>query len=278
MKSFLPALLFLLQDPSTEELLRRLGSDRIDERDEAARQLEARATDAALRTAAKSADAEIAARAVEILTRREPLRRRFRKEVEHLLEHAALELRAERPDACRRLCDAVLGLWADYRLVRSLRDECASGRRGPAAAAVLGWLDVEPWTRNGLPEAPEPPQPLREPAPPKDALRGIEDYAPEDPGTCVLRPEHRLKTARVTIDLRDSPLLDVLETMSDLTGLRIVFDAAAAGHLDPNESVSVKLGNIVADGALKLMLGPRGLTYRITEERLVLVTIPARDE
>jgi len=93
MKLLLAALL-LLQDPSVEQLIERLGSERIDERGDAERRLKAlgRAALPALEEAARSADLEKAKRAAEVL---KPLRAKIAQETFEEIE--------ARLQACRSL-------------------------------------------------------------------------------------------------------------------------------------------------------------------------------
>lgn len=95
--------------------------------------------------------------------------------------------------------------------------------------------------------------------------RGVPAPGPED---AALR--QKLKSQRVTIDMQNVSMTAILNHLQAVCGVRIEVDRS--GGRDPDkEMISFKVADIVADGALRLMLGPRQLKY-VIQGGIVFVT------
>ncbi len=95
--------------------------------------------------------------------------------------------------------------------------------------------------------------------------RGVPDPTPED---AVLRD--RLKSQRLTIDLQNVSMTAILNHLQLVCDVRIEVDRASLPNPE-KEMISFKVADIVADGALRLMLGPRQLKY-VVQGGVVFVT------
>ncbi len=84
---------------------------------------------------------------------------------------------------------------------------------------------------------------------------------------------------RVSLDLQNIATLDFLAKISENIGQTI---HVAPGAVDPAEQISFKVQDIVADGALRLSLQPRGRAFKIKDDGTILVVkaedvVPADD-
>jgi RNA polymerase sigma factor (sigma-70 family) len=75
-----------------------------------------------------------------------------------------------------------------------------------------------------------------------------------------------LRTKRMTIDQQNEPAENILAEISTLSGVPITVAPGIDGG-----TVSFKVADIVLDGALRLMLQPRGLAYEVLEDGSILV-------
>src|SRR5437762_1041051 len=70
----------------------------------------------------------------------------------------------------------------------------------------------------------------------------------------------KLRSIRITIDMQNAPLTAIIDYIREISGLNMhisgVDDADSA-------MISFKVADIVLDGALRLMLGPRQLAYLV---------------
>ncbi len=86
--------------------------------------------------------------------------------------------------------------------------------------------------------------------------------------------ERRLRTTRITIDMVNASLTAVLDFISQVSKISIVIDTEAVPNPE-QEMISFRVADIVVDGALRLMLGPRQKTYVVAGDS-VLITAPDR--
>ncbi|HXX92828.1 MAG TPA: hypothetical protein VEN81_04295, partial [Planctomycetota bacterium] len=96
-----------------------------------------------------------------------------------------------------------------------------------------------------------------------EACRGI---TREDAATLK-----KLMETRITLDLENTPLPALLDQMREISQLN--FNLSGIPNAD-EERVSFKVNDIVLDGALRLLLHPRGCAYRV-KNGAVLVTTEA---
>jgi len=90
----------------------------------------------------------------------------------------------------------------------------------------------------------------------------------------VLTIESKLKD-RVSVNMDKQPLSEAVTFLQNYTGLNIVLDPKALGEegLTSASPVSLVVNQIQLKTALKLMLRPLGLTYKV-EDEVVLITSP----
>jgi hypothetical protein len=100
-----------------------------------------------------------------------------------------------------------------------------------------------------------------------DLLRTL--YSPE--AKAELTPvEQKLRSIRITIDMENAPLTAIVKYIGEIGKLTFVVDPVAIPNPDA-DVISFKVQDIVLDGALKLMLGPREMGY-VAVGDVVLVT------
>lgn len=84
----------------------------------------------------------------------------------------------------------------------------------------------------------------------------------------------KLKEFRITIDIQNSPLTAIIDYMRETSGLNFHL----SGVPNPeSQMISYKVENIVLDGALRLLLQPRSLAYRV-KGGVVVITPSAEAE
>ena len=94
----------------------------------------------------------------------------------------------------------------------------------------------------------------------------------KDPKTLTI--ESKLKD-KISINMDKQPLSEAITFIQNYTGLNIVLDPKALGEegLTSASPVSLVVNQIQLKSALKLMLRPLGLTYKV-EDEVVLITSP----
>ena len=90
----------------------------------------------------------------------------------------------------------------------------------------------------------------------------------------VLAIEAKLKEP-VSLNMDKQPLNEAIKFLQDYTGLNIVVGHQGPGRRGPHLSspVTLTVNNIQIKSALKLMLKPLGLTYKV-ENEVLLITSP----
>ncbi|HYF01278.1 MAG TPA: hypothetical protein VEJ18_20310 [Planctomycetota bacterium] len=98
---------------------------------------------------------------------------------------------------------------------------------------------------------------------PKGIAEFEEDIQPEDKEIL-----DKLKSIRITIDMQNAPLTAIVDYIREISGLNLHI----SGIENPDqEIISFKVSDIVLDGALRLMLQPRGKGYMV-KDGVVLIT------
>ena len=77
----------------------------------------------------------------------------------------------------------------------------------------------------------------------------------------------RLKSVQVSVDFRNLPLSDALDELREATGLNLVLDAGADGR---EKRVTLRLRNVGAGSALRLMLEPMELSFAFRHGAIVV--------
>jgi len=99
-----------------------------------------------------------------------------------------------------------------------------------------------------------------------DLLRSLYSPAPAAPTPEL---EVRLRTTRITINMVNAPLTAVLDFISQTSRISIVIDTEAVPNPE-QEMISFKVADIVVDGALRLMLGPRQKTFTAAGDAVLI--------
>jgi type II secretory pathway component GspD/PulD (secretin)/tetratricopeptide (TPR) repeat protein len=98
---------------------------------------------------------------------------------------------------------------------------------------------------------------------PKGIAELEDDIKPEDKEIL-----DKLKSIRITIDMQNAPLTAIIDYIREISGLNMHISGVDNAE---SEMISFKVADIVLDGALRLMLGPRQLAY-VVRDGVVLIT------
>ncbi len=104
--------------------------------------------------------------------------------------------------------------------------------------------------------------------------KGIQDFDAEQ-----LNPEDKeiadkLKSIRITIDMQNAPLPGVIDYIREISGLNFIIDTKAIP--DPAaEAITIKVTDIILEGALKLMLQPRQKAHLVEGGVVVITSVEA---
>ena len=250
----------LIQQDSIEALVRKLGSESVEERDEATRSLVARVDDAQaeLEKAAGDADFEVAGRARQILATLSPYRRGVAADMSHLRTHGERAYRDHQFEDCLAYCDAMLHVDCSFAPALDLID-----------AARRAMQDGEP---SAIPDDPEPALrfPLRAEWP--SIRERAFSTVPCNPGSCWIAVRCTLESLRIDMDFRDAKYEDVLLLIRDLSGLILVMDARNGRAQDMVEKkVTFRAKDRPLSECLGEILSQAGDDYTITGEGVILI-------
>jgi hypothetical protein len=78
---------------------------------------------------------------------------------------------------------------------------------------------------------------------------------------------------KVTADFDNVAVKEILDSFHVLTGVPIEMDEAATKKVD-HITVSFKVSEATLVGALRLLLGPRGLEVKVVEKKKIVITAP----
>lgn len=281
---FLLLLSLLLQDDPVDLLIQKLGSDSIEEREEATGRLTdlAECAEPALAKAALSRDPETASRARVILEKIHPYRLRVTREVLHLLSHATEAFENGRYDRTLVFCDEMLRIDPRFGLARQLREETLRTiLSDDHREAVLRRLKT--WN------TPSKSDPSRVPAvfdfrlPPRTSWVALADQIRKDVGERVgpCDPEEwspLLGKLEMKLDLAfdQTPLEDILAFIRDFSGLNLVLDAAIEERVDPAKRMTLHAKDQSLGRILNRLLSDIGLTYTVAEGDVLLLTTPTK--
>lgn len=248
----------LLQEERVESLIEKLGSDSVQERERAGERLRERAGEAerALEGAARSADAEVAARAGEILEVLVGYRQEAARTLALIMEDARFEFDRGHFLHAARLCDRALGLAPRLDPAEDLKRSALAGCWRPDSGPALQPADLrslrlpslDAWRASTAPRA----APVEEEEPP-----------------CIQR---KLATMKIDLAFEETALEDILAFIRDFSGLNIVLDVSLRTSIDPAQKMDLKVKDRTVGQVLRCLLSELGLTYVITAERVVLLT------
>ena len=224
--------------------------------------------------------AEAEAEAHEVATKREVIRK-----IARLLEMAYMAFDQKRFDRCIKLCDEILIIDPHYTVAKELREDSEKTRHKEEYYNILA-KKVEEWKRltddddrATIPWSQTVRFPSREEW--ADISKRITESVlkheggvsgEEDPD--ILAINRKLDTMKIDLAFENTKLDDILAFIRDFSGLNIVVDAAIM--VDPNKTITFKVKDLVLKNVLKLLLQQLGLDYRITEEKVVLLTDPKK--
>ncbi len=100
--------------------------------------------------------------------------------------------------------------------------------------------------------------------------KGIQDFELD-----AIRPEDqeivdKLRSIRITIDMQNAGLNAVVDYIREISGLNFVIDNKAIENPE-QEVISIKVTDIILDGALKLMLNPKNKAH-VVDGGVVIIT------
>jgi len=231
----------LLQEERVGALIEKLGSDSAEERDAASGRLSLRAVEAedALEEAARSPDAEVAARAGEILEVLVGYRKEVARTLPLLLEDARSEFDEGHFAHCVRLCDLTLQVAPEFGPVMKLRREALEGCWVPAEGEAVKATDLRGIRLPGL-------------ASWRTMKRRIPIDVPDDEWGEV-SPNHKLATMKVDLAFEETSLDDILAFIRDFSGLNLVLDARLRETIDPARKMDFKVKDRTVGQVLKCL-------------------------
>lgn len=210
---------------------------------------------------------------------REDLRRLIdqKRELELLFGQAQMYFEREEYDRCILVCDKILYINPNVTSVAEMRNVAQRLRHSRAARENLKNY-IEEWKRtfeqielNGIVQAADLEFPdmetwkeLVSKRKPKGIAQLDEDIKPEDKEIL-----DKLKAMRITIEMQDAPLTEIINYIRDVSGLN--FHIAGVENPQDTRIPTFKVSDIPIDAALKLMLGPRQLGHTV-RDGIVLIT------
>ncbi len=252
----------LLQDPAA--LVERLRTGDLEARELAETEfirLGAAAVPA-LDRASSDPDPEVSARARSLLMGvLAPHRQEVAREIAHLAVHARLAASGKFPVSPVALGRAMESIDASHPLAREGAWIELTERTTPA-----GELSAEALQRR-----------LRFPGPARwqaarPQIQALLDRCFEHVcKTCVRR---RLDTLKVGLGFENAKVEDILAQLGEVGGVTLIIDAGVSDEerdLQLDRAVTIEAKDVVLAEALKRVLRPYGMGYRVTEEGVVLI-------
>ncbi len=221
------------------------------------------------------------AEAFEIAVRREVVRK-----IAHLLELAYMAFDQKRFDRCIKLCGEILLIDPHYNVAKELREDAEKTRHKEEYYSILA-QKIERWKQ--LTDDDEEaiiPYSSTVRFPSRDEWQMISKRITEavlkteggpggsDEDPDILAIQRKLDTMKIDLAFENTKLEDILAFIRDFSGLNIILDAAVRDKVDPDKAITFKVKDLVLKNVLKLLLSQFGLDYRITEEKVVLLTDP----
>ena len=218
----------------------------------------------------KKSIAESEAAAHEVGMKREIVRK-----MAQLLESSYRAYEQGRYDRCLRLCDDLLEIDPHYAVARELKEQSENARHKEAyydtfSKKIVEWRRATDEDRMAIPLSQTVRYPSREEwgeiiakRKPKGISELEEDVRDED--RTIL---DKLKSIRITIDMKDAPLSAIIDYIREITGLN--FHISGVENADTG-NFTLKAVDLPLQEALRQLLGPRQLAYFV-RDGVVLVT------
>jgi len=94
---------------------------------------------------------------------------------------------------------------------------------------------------------------------------------PDPERAAILR---NLRETQITLKVQDALFIDVLEYLRECSGLPLILDAEVRDTITPDPRIRVSIRDLPLGAALSAVLKAEGsgYSYRVTEERVVLLT------
>jgi type II secretory pathway component GspD/PulD (secretin) len=226
--------------------------------------------------------AESEAAAHEIATKREVTRK-----IAHLLELAYMAFDQKKFDRCAKLCDEILIIDPHYLVAKELKEDALKTRHKEEYYAILA-KKIEEWKaltdddeEAVIPWSSTVRFPSRDEWAEISKRIGESVLKGEGPGSSeedpdILAIQRKLDTMKIDLAFDNTKLEDILAFIRDVSGLNILLDAAVRDKVDPEKQLTFKVKDLVLRNVLKLLLSQFGLDFRITEEKVVLLTDPKK--
>jgi type II secretory pathway component GspD/PulD (secretin) len=208
------------------------------------------------------------------------------RKIANLLELAYMSFDQKKFERCIKLCDEILIIDPHYTVAKELKEDAQKTRHKHEYYAILAkkieeWKKltdddeaaVIPWSSTvRFPERNEWAEITKRIS---ESVLKTEGGSPdEDPE--ILAINRKLETMKIDLAFENTKLEDILAFIRDFSGLNIVVDAAVQANVDPNKTITFKVKDLVLKNVLKLLLAQLSLDYRITEEKVVLLTDPKK--
>jgi hypothetical protein len=226
--------------------------------------------------------AESEAAAHEIATKREVTRK-----IAHLLELAYMAFDQKKFDRCAKLCEEILIIDPHYLVAKELKEDALKTRHKEEYYAILA-KKIEEWKaltdddeEAVIPWSSTVRFPSRDEWAEISKRIGESVLKGEGPGSSeedpdILAIQRKLDTMKIDLAFDNTKLEDILAFIRDFSGLNILLDAAVRDKVDPEKQLTFKVKDLVLKNVLKLLLSQFGLDFRITEEKVVLLTDPKK--
>jgi type II secretory pathway component GspD/PulD (secretin) len=215
------------------------------------------------------------------------VKREVTRKIAHLLELAYMAFDQKNFDRCIKLCEEILIIDPHYSVANELKEDSEKTRHKEEYYTILAkkveqWKTltddderaIVPWSQTvrfpSREEWAEISKRIEESVIRSEKSGGVE----EDPD--ILAINRKLDTMKIDLAFDNTKLEDILAFIRDFSGLNIVLDAAVQSQVDPNKTITFKVKDLVLKNVLKLLLAQVGLDYRITEEKVVLLTDPKK--
>jgi tetratricopeptide (TPR) repeat protein len=215
------------------------------------------------------------------------VKREVTRKIAQLLERSYMAFDQRNFDRCIELCDEVLAIDRHYPVAKELKEDSEKARHKEEYYAVLA-RKVEAWkAQTDDDEQVEVPwaQTLSFPSREEWAeiskrlgesvvRSGTTGGVDENPDLQAIR--RKLDTLKMDLNFDNAKVEDILAYIRDYSGLNIVLDAAVQSRVDPEKTLTFKSKDLALKDNLKLLLSQVGLEYRVTDERVVLLTDPKK--
>ncbi|MHC4606035.1 MAG: tetratricopeptide repeat protein, partial [Planctomycetota bacterium] len=199
-----------------------------------------------------------------------------RRQLEVMFGQAQLHFEREEYQKCMNMCDRILYIEPNLNSVIEMKMVSMRLRQLKADHDLLKTY-VEEWKRNFEELELAVLVPCRDLEFPERSVwdfirkrkpRGIQESLEDETDPADQAILEKLRAIRITIDMQDAPLADVIEYIREISGLNFVIDSQ---NVDRDDPITIKVSDIILEGALKLILNPRDYGFYV-EGGVVIIT------